>query len=62
MIIIFSFFIIVETLNLSVIQTNFVRVIIKMFRLTFISKLSQAIVNPLSTKFWIYSGYWMNFL
>lgn len=59
MIIIFSFFIIVETLNLSVIQTNFVRVIIKMFRLTFISKLSQAIVNPLSTK---YSGYWMNFL
>lgn len=51
--------IIVETLNLRVIQTNFVRVIIKMFGLMFISKTSQAIVNPLSTK---YSENMMNFL
>lgn len=51
--------IIVETLNLRVIQTNFVRVIIKMFGLMFISKTSQAIVNPLSIK---YSENMMNFL
>lgn len=50
--------IIIETLNLRVIQTNFVR-IIKMFGLMFISKTSQAIVNPLSTK---YSENMMNFL
>lgn len=55
-----SLCIIVETLNLRAIQTNFVQcIIIKMFGLMFISKTSQAIVNPLSTK---YSENMMNFL
>lgn len=60
MIIRFSLCIIVEMLNLRAIQTNFVQcIIIKMFGLMFISKTSQAIVNPLSTK---YSENMMNFL